>query len=70
MINKLLKSIDHKQQGVIALALGFVLVFGALGKLGFLQDFLNIIMIFVGAYLLFWGLKQTNLLQAVKNLRS
>lgn len=69
MLHKLLNSISNVHQGFIALIVGCVLVFGALGKLGFLQAFLNIIMIVVGIYLLLWGFHQSNLLSKIKNIK-
>ncbi|MCX5923985.1 MAG: hypothetical protein NTZ68_00970 [Candidatus Dependentiae bacterium] len=68
MIQDLFNKISQKQQGFVALALGIVLFFGALGKLGFLQDFLNIIMVVVGVYLLFWGIDKSNILKSIKGL--
>lgn len=69
MFNLLLRSMPVVQQGFIALLLGFVLLFGALGKLGFLQDFLNIIMVVVGIYLLVWGLEKSNLWKKLTSLK-
>lgn len=57
-------------QGLFAIVLGFVLLFGALGKLGFLQDFLNIIMVIVGLYVLVWGLDKSNLWKKIRGIRS
>lgn len=54
------------QKGFVALVVGFILVVGALGKLGFLQDFLNIIMVVVGLFLLFYGVQATNILAKFK----
>lgn len=59
----------HQQQGFLSLIIGFILLFGALGKLGFLQDFLNIIMVIVGVYLLVWGLDKSNLWSKIKELK-
>ena len=69
MIQSLFNKISQKQQGFVALALGVVLFFGALGKLGFLQDFLNIIMVVVGVYLLFWGIDKSNIWKSIKGLK-
>lgn len=62
MFDVLLGKLSNAQKGVISLVLGFILVVGALGKLGFLQDFLNIIMVIVGSLLLFYGVQATNIL--------
>ncbi|MFA5998614.1 MAG: hypothetical protein WC747_01175 [Candidatus Babeliales bacterium] len=69
MFQKQFNSIPEKRQGFIALALGVVLFFGALGKLGFLQNFLNIIMVVVGLYLLFWGVDKSHILKSIKGLK-
>ena len=61
MFHKKFNSIPEQHRGFIALALGVVLFFGALGKLGFLQNILNVIMVAVGLYLLFWGLEHSNI---------
>lgn len=58
-----------QQQGFLSLIIGFILLFGALGKLGFLQDFLNVIMVIVGVYLLVWGLDKSNLWTKIKELK-
>ncbi len=69
MFHKLLSKVDPQQQGFIALLIGAILVFGALGKLGFLQDFLNLIMVVVGLYLLIWGLNASHLWKKIKNMK-
>ena len=61
MFHILLRALSPVQQGFVALIVGFVLLFGALGKLGFLQEFLNIIMVIVGIYLLVFGLDKSNI---------
>jgi len=69
MFHTLLNQINSQQQGFIALLIGAILVFGALGKLGFLQDFLNLIMVVVGLYLLVWGLNTSNLWKKIKHMK-
>ena len=69
MFHLILRNLSQVHQGIIAFAVGFVLLFGALGKLGFLQDFLNIIMVVVGIYLLVWGLDKSNLWKQIKSLK-
>ncbi len=69
MFHIFLRTLSPAQQGFIALILGFILVFGALGKLGFLQDFLNIIMILVGLYLLVFGLDKSNIWKKINFLK-
>lgn len=69
MFHIFLRRLSPAQQGFIALILGFILVFGALGKLGFLQEFLNIIMVIVGLYLLVFGLDKSNLLRKLNLLK-
>jgi uncharacterized membrane protein len=66
MFHIMLRHLPQAQQGILAVIIGFILLFGALGKLGFLQQFLNIIMIVVGIYLLVWGLDKSNLLNKFK----
>lgn len=61
MFHILVRHLSPVQQGFIALIVGFILLFGALGKLGFLQEFLNIIMVIVGIYLLVFGLDKSNI---------
>jgi hypothetical protein len=69
MLNKLLSQINPQQQGFIALIIGVILLFGALGKLGIFQDGLNIIMVIAGAYLLLWGLNSSHLLKKISGLK-
>ncbi|HSW75800.1 MAG TPA: hypothetical protein VLG50_02055 [Candidatus Saccharimonadales bacterium] len=69
MFHNKFRSIPETHQGFIALILGFILFFGALGKLGFLQSILNLIMVLVGLYLLLWGLDHSNLWKSIKGLR-
>lgn len=57
-------------QGFFAIILGFILLFGALGKLGFLQDFVNIIMAVLGIYTLVWGFDKSNLWKKIRGIRS
>lgn len=66
MFDMVLNKLSHSQRGILALVLGFILVFGALGKLGFLQDFLNMVMVIVGLFLLFHGIQATNILAKFK----
>jgi len=61
MFDMILNKLSTVQKGVLALVVGLALVLGALGKLGFLQDCLNIIMIFVGLFLLFHGAQALHL---------
>lgn len=65
MFHIFLRALSPMQQGFASLVVGFVLLFGALGKLGFLQEFLNIIMVIVGLYLLIFGLDKTNILKKI-----
>lgn len=69
MFHIFLRNMSPTQQGLIALIVGLVLLFGALGKLGFLQEFLNIIMVIVGIYLLVWGLDKSNLWKKITSFR-
>ncbi len=66
MFDMLLDKLSISQKGILSVILGLVLVLGALGKLGFFQDFLNIIMVIVGLFLLFHGLQATNILKKLK----
>lgn len=66
MLNNLLKNISTKQQGLLALLMGIILILGSLGKLGVLQGILNTIMIAVGVILLFWGLTQSKTIDKIK----
>ena len=69
MFHIFLRAMSPVQQGLIALVVGLVLLFGALGKLGFLQEFLNIIMVIVGIYLLVWGLDKSNVWRKITSFR-
>lgn len=69
MIQDLFNKISQKQQGFVALALGLILFLGALGKLGFLQNILDLIIVVVGVYLLFWGLDKSNLWKSIRGLK-
>lgn len=60
MIDKIFKNLSAQHQGFIALAMGLILVFGSLGKLGILQGILNMIMIGVGIILVVWGFNASN----------
>lgn len=66
MFDMFLDKLSVSQKGILSVILGLVLVLGALGKLGFFQDFLNIIMVIVGLFLLFHGLQATNILKKLK----
>ncbi len=66
MFEDLFSFIPAAQRGFIYLALGFVLILGALSKLGFLQNSLNIILIVVGVLLVYQGLQKTSLLKKFK----
>ncbi len=66
MFHIILTKLSQTQQGFLALIVGFILLFGALGKLGFLQQFLNIIMVAVGIYLFVWGIDKSNVLKKFK----
>ena len=65
MIAKTLKSIPTKQQGVIALVIGLLVLLGSFGKLRVLQSFFNTIMIIVGFGLFFWGLAKSDLIKTI-----
>ena len=65
-----LKNVSPYYQGWVALLIGTVLVLGALDKLNFLQDILNIFLILAGAVLIVWGMHKTNLLHALQNLKA
>ena len=69
MFNMFLSHLSTTQRGILSLAIGAVLVLGALGKLGFLQDFLNLIMVVVGFFLLLQGAQATNLWGKFKGLK-
>lgn len=69
MFHVFLRNMSPTHQGLIALAVGFVLLFGAMGKLGLLQDSLNIIMMIVGIYLFIWGLDKSNVWKKITSLK-
>jgi hypothetical protein len=69
MFHIIVRHLSQVQQGLIALIVGFVLFFGALGKLGFLQEFLNIIMVIVGIYLLIFGLDKSGIWKKINFLK-
>jgi|GEM_PF-1215088 len=64
-----LKEVSPYYQGWIALLIGFILMLGALDKLNFLQDILNMFLIVAGFLLILWGLHKTNLLHTLRNLK-
>ena len=64
------KDVSPYYQGWVSLLIGTVLLLGALDKLNFLQDILNIFLILAGTVLIFWGLHKTHLLQSLHNLKS
>lgn len=68
MFDMILNKLSASQKGLLALAIGLVLVLGALGKLGFLQDFLNLIMIVVGLFLIFHGAQAIHLGSKLKGM--
>ena len=59
MFDQLFGNISSQNQGLIALALGILVLIGAAGHLGILQDFFYIIMIIIGVNLVIWGLPKT-----------
>lgn len=65
MIKKFLKNIPEKHQGLIALVLGVLVLFGALGRLGVLQAFFYSIMIITSVSLLLWGLDKSDALKVI-----
>lgn len=65
-----LKDVSPYYQGWVSLLIGVVLVLGALDKLNFLQDILNIFLILAGAVLIFWGMHKTNFLHALQNIKA
>lgn len=69
MFDMFLNKLSAAQKGFLSLIIGFILVIGALGKLGFLQDFLNVIMVVVGLFLLVHGIKATNILSKLKHFK-
>lgn len=66
MFEELFSFLPSSQRGFLYLALGLVLILGALSKLGFLQNFLNIILVVIGILLVYQGLVKTNLLKKFK----
>lgn len=68
MFNMIMNKMTAEQKGLMALAIGLCLVLGALGKLGFLQDFLNFIMIIVGIFLIVHGAQALHLTTKIKGL--
>ena len=66
MFNDLFKFLSSTQKGFLYLILGLVLILGALSKLGFLQNFLNIILITVGILLIYQGIIKTNIFKKLK----
>lgn len=66
MFDDLFSFLPAAHRGFVSLALGLVLILGALSKLGFLQNFLNIILVVVGLLLVYQGLTKTNLLKKLK----
>jgi len=64
------KDISPYYQGWVSLIIGIILVLGALDKLNFLQDILNMFLIVAGAVLIIWGLHATKLLHALQNLKA
>ena len=64
------KDVSPYYQGWVSLLIGTVLLLGALDKLNFLQDILNIFLILAGTVLIFWGLHKTHLLHSLQNLKS
>jgi hypothetical protein len=68
MLDKLIKNISTKHQGLLSLLMGLILILGALSKLGALQGILNTIMIAVGAVLLFWGINKSGTVTQIQKL--
>lgn len=61
MFDTFLNKLSINQKGTLLIVLGLILVLGALGKLGFLQDCLNLILVVVGLFLFYQGARATNL---------
>jgi len=66
MVDQIFSNISPKNQGLIALVLGILVLIGAAGHLGILQDFFYIIMIIAGINLVLWGLRQSDILPKSK----
>jgi len=63
MFSEIIKNIAPEVQGVFALVVGCILIFGTLGKLQILQSILNTVMILMGLILVIWGLHVTHGIQ-------
>lgn len=68
MIDNLFKSIPTKTQGILALIVGLLIVFGFLGKMGIPQILFHTAMVLAGVGLILWGLEKTDLLRQLKKL--
>jgi uncharacterized membrane protein len=66
MFDSLFGLVPASKRGFVSILLGLILILGALSKLGFLQGFLDLILVAVGLMLIFQGLEKTNLLKKIK----
>lgn len=66
MLDRLFAYIPSSKRGVANIILGLILILGALSKLGFLQGFLDLILIAIGLLLILQGIEKANLLKFLK----
>ncbi|MBP9764749.1 hypothetical protein KBD08_00245 [Candidatus Babeliales bacterium] len=69
MLLSFINRLSLTQQGFLSLVIGLILVLGAFDKLCIFQNFLNIFLIVLGAYLMLRGAQAANLWGKIKGLR-
>lgn len=66
MFHNFFKNVKLETQGIVALVIGLILIFGTLGKLQILQGILNSVMIITGVVLVIWGFNATKGINKIK----
>ena len=67
MLNNILKNISPKIQGIIAIVIGLILLFGSFMSLGLFKALFYTTMLVAGVVLLFWGIEKTEILKDLKS---
>ena len=66
MFDRLFDYVPASKRGIANIILGLILILGALSKLGFLQGFLDLILIAVGLLLILQGAEKANVFKIFK----
>ncbi len=70
MFMDMFEKLPVRIQGYIALMLGVILILGALGRLGIIQNILEMLLILTGLFIFFWGMKKSEVYTQLKAIIS